>query len=92
MMTIEQQRVVVEEIANLENKLEMASMGHRVSMVVAEALREHFCMTLPEVNQIVAKFARAKKNTLRDELGLVCEKGVFRSVDEQTDMSDPELN
>ena len=91
-MTIEQQRAVVEEMANLENKLEMASMSHRVAMVIAEALREHFCMTPPEVNKIVAKYAREKKNTLRDELGLVYEKGAFRSVDEKQEMPDPELN
>jgi len=92
MMTLEQQKAMVQEMYNLENQLEMASIGHRVAMVIAEAMRSHFCLTPAEVNVIVAKFATEEKDKLRDELDLVYEDGAFRSVDEQPEMPDPELN
>ena len=92
----EQQHAIFEEMANLENQLEMASMSHRISMVVAEALREHFCITPMEVSKIVARFAADHKETLRNELGLVYDKGSFSSVEDNDDnereMPDPSLN
>lgn len=91
-MTLQQQQAMVQEMYNLENQLEMASIGHRIAMVIAEAMRSHFCLTPSEVNVIVAKFATEEKEKLREELDLVYENGAFRSVDDQPEMPDPELN